>query len=643
MKKFSISALLPVIILYMTFTNSCKSEDNNKLNKKSDTLSLITHVPEWSKNAVWYQIFPERFRNGNKNNDPSKEDIFGTYPDEIPKNWTITPWGTDWYKKDKWFKESHLTNTWDKLQLRRYGGDLQGIINELNYIQNLGITAVYFNPLNDSPSLHKYDPRAWRHIDVNFGPFPEKDKQIIASENPVDPKSWKFTSADSLFLKLIKELHKRNIRIIMDYSWNHTGSEFWAFKDVKINGKKSKYADWYEIKSWDNPETPENEFAYDGWAGVKYLPEIKKDLTSAPNKLPLKGNLHSKTVKQHIFNVAKRWLDPNNDGNPEDGIDGYRLDVAEKLPLEFLREVRKEVRKINPQALIVGEIWWKKWPEELMAPNEYLKGDVFDCIMNYRWYRPARHFFADAPDEMKPSEFVKLLKEKMQNIDASRLQAMMNLLDSHDAPRVSTSLYNNGKYKFRAKPTENPDYKIDKPDEHTRKIQKMLLIHQYTYIGAPHIFYGDEIGMWGADDPDCRKPMLWKDINYEDETHHPLNKERKHNKVEQDTILLNFYKNLIKMRKENPIFIYGSINFILADDENRTLAYNRIFKNDEIIVIFNKSKKQKIISVSTENNGTFQNLLNRNKTFNVTGNKLIINLKSESAIILINIKNMSSI
>jgi len=639
MKKLSLSILFPIVIFYITFTNSCKSKNNDIKNKKNDTVSLITHVPKWAREAVWYQIFPERFRNGDTNNDPTKKDIFGTYPDEIPENWTTTPWGNDWYKKDDWFPESHLQNTWDKLQLRRYGGDLQGVIDELNYLQNLGITAVYYNPLNDSPSLHKYDPRAWRHIDVNFGPNPEKDKEIIASEDPVDPKTWKFSTADSLFLQLIKELHKRDIKLVMDYSWNHTGSEFWAFKDVKKNGKKSKYADWYEIQSWDNPETPENEFSYDGWAGVKYLPEIKKDLTSAPEELPRKGNFHSKTAKQHIFNVTKRWLDPNNDGNPEDGIDGYRLDVAEKLPLGFLREFRKEVRNINPQALIVGEIWWKKWPEELMSPNEYLKGDVFDCIMNYRWYRPARHFFADAPDKMKPSKFVKLLKEKMLGIDTARLQAMMNLTDSHDAPRVSTSLYNNGRYKFRAKPTENPDYKIDKPDEHTRKIQKMLLIHQFTYIGSPHIFYGDEIGMWGADDPDCRKPMVWKDINYEDETHHPLNKERKHNKVEQDTVLLNFYKNLIKMRKENPALIYGSINFILTDDENRTLAYNRIYKNDEIIILFNKSKEQKNISVKAENNGIFQNLLNKNKTITVTGNKLTIILEPETAIILKNIHN----
>ena len=633
MKKLHVFILITGLLSFTFILSNCYTDNNKKTQR--DTVSLISHVPKWAQEAVWYQIFPERFRNGDSKNDPVKKDIYGTYPDEIPEHWSITPWENDWYKKDDWFKESQLQNTWDKLQLRRYGGDLQGVIDELDYINDLGITAIYFNPLNDSPSLHKYDPRAWRHIDVNFGPHPERDKQMIASENPVKPETWKFTSADSLFLKLIKECHNRNIKLVMDYSWNHTGSEFWAFKDLKKNGKKSDYADWYEIKSWDNPETPENEFAYDGWAGVKYLPEIKKDLTSAPEELPRQGNLHSPAAKQHIFNVAKRWLDPNNDGKTEDGIDGYRLDVAEKLPLGFLREFRKEVRAVNPEALIIGEIWWKKWPEELLAPNAYLHGDVFDCIMNYRWYRPARHFFADAPDAMKPSEFVRILKEKMQGIDTSRLQAMMNLVSSHDAPRVSTSLYNNGRYKYQAKPTKNPDYKIDKPDNHTRKIQKMLLIHQYTYIGSPHIFYGDEIGMWGADDPDCRKPMVWKDMKYEDETHHPLpDKKRKRDKIEQDTILLNFYKSLIKMRKENPLLIYGKINFILADDENNILAYSRTNENKEIIVIFNKSEEQKEISLPVKFTGTYRNLLNKKAGFTVKNKTLNLSLPGETALIL---------
>ena len=152
------------------------------------------------------------------------------------------------------------------LQLRRYGGDLQGVLNKLDYLKELGITAIYFNPLNDAPSLHKYDARNFRHIDVTFGPDPRGDMEIIASEIPDDPTTWKWTAADKMFLQVIEEAHKRNIKVVLDYSWNHTGVEFWAWKDVVKNQEQSKYKDWYIINSFDDPATEENEFNYEGVA-----------------------------------------------------------------------------------------------------------------------------------------------------------------------------------------------------------------------------------------------------------------------------------------------------------------------------------------------------------------------------------------
>ena len=424
----------------------------------------------------------------------------------------------------------------------------------------------------------------------------------------------------------------------MDYSFNHTGIDFWAFKDIQEKGEKSKAADWFEIESFDDPSTPENEFSYKGWAGWRYMPEMNKDIIGDPGEMPFEGNLHSEGAKKHIFAVAARWLDPNKDGNLSDGIDGYRLDVAAEVPMGFWVDFRKEVRKINPDAYLVGEIWWKKWPEELMFPHNFLKGNMFDAIMNYRWYRPARHFFADAPDAMKPTEFVEMLKDKIDGIKDGRNSAMMNLVASHDAPRVSTSIYNNGVYKYQVKPYDKPDYKIDKPDEHTRAIQKMLLIHQFTYIGAPHIWYGDEVGMWGADDPDCRKPMVWDDIEYEDETHHPFDKKRKTDKVEQDKDLLNFYKSLIKFRKENIAFKYDDIEFILEDDENNTLAYTRTYNDQEIIVVFNKSKESKLIKIKAFYNGTYQDALNPSQSFESDNNSLEFILQGETAVVLKNQK-----
>jgi glycosidase len=627
--------LTSVFFVFVSLFFSCGSDDTNDLDDDSpDTRIDIAIVPEWSKEAVWYQIFPERFRNGDPKNDPTMNDIKGTFPEQIPNSWHITEWGHDWYKPDDWFAESNLKNKWDNLQLRRYGGDLQGVINKLDYLQDLGINAIYFNPLNDAPSLHKYDPRTWIHIDVNFGPDPDQDKRIIIEESPSNPDTWKFTTADRLFLDLIKECKKRNIRIIMDYSWNHTGKEFWAFKDVRELGLGSLFVDWFDVKQYDDPKTPKNEFEYTGWAGVKFMPEIKKEIYGDPNDIPRQGDIYSESAKNHILNVAKRWLDPNKDGDISDGIDGYRLDVAELLPVDFLREFRIEVRTINPDAYIIGEIWWKKWPEELMAPNAFLQGDMFDAIMNYRWYNSARQFFADAPESIKPSEFVKLLEDKLNGIDINRSQAMMNLISSHDSPRASTSLYNKGKYKYQVKPYDNPNYKIDKPDAYTEKIQKMLLIHQFTYIGAPHIWYGDEVGMWGADDPDTRKPMVWDDIKYEDENTHPFNQPRKVDKVMQDKELLGFYKALIKIRKENPALSHGDLNFILADDDNKILAYNRVYKESEIIVVFNKSNEEKNIVLITEHDGNYTNLLDEKQTILSNKHKISIQVKGEEAIIL---------
>lgn len=614
---------------------SCNSDETNDLADDSpDSRTDIAIVPEWSKEAIWYQIFPERFRNGDPKNDPTIIDIKGTFPEQIPTNWRTTEWGHDWYKPDEWFSQSNLNNKWDNLQLRRYGGDLQGVIDKLDYLQDLGINAIYFNPLNDAPSLHKYDPRTWVHIDVNFGPDPDQDKRIIADESQNDPNTWKFTTADRLFLELIKECKKRKIRIIMDYSWNHTGKEFWAFKEVKEQGEKSMFADWYDINKFDDPNTAANEFDYTGWSGVKFMPEIRKEILGDQTEIPRQGNIYSETAKNHIFNVARRWLDPNKDGDTSDGIDGYRLDVAELLPVDFLREFRIEVRKINPEAYIIGEIWWKKWPEELLTPNAFLQGDMFDAIMNYRWYNCARQFFADAPEALKPSEFVKLLEEKLNGIDFNRSQAMMNLISSHDSPRASTSIYNPGKYKYQVKPYDNPSYKIDKPDAYTRKIQKMLLIHQFTYVGAPHIWYGDEVGMWGADDPDTRKPMVWDDIKYEDEKTHPFNQTRKIDKVQQDKELFKFYKALIKIRKENPALSHGDLHFILADDENKLLAYSRVYKEIEIIAVFNKSKEEKNVVLKTEFGGNYTNLFDEHQTYLSNKHKMTIQINGEEAVIL---------
>ena len=408
------------------------------------------------------------------------------------------------------------------VQLRRYGGDLQGVLDRLDYLQELGVTALFLNPVNDAPSLHKYDARNYQHIDRNFGPDPRGDERPIAAEDPTDTATWNWTAADSLFLELVREVHRRDMRVILDYSWNHTGITFWAWQDVLKRQRASPYADWYAIEAFDDPATPDtNEFRYRGWFGVPWLPEWRK-IGRPDGKTTGRSTAPWSRASESSSSTSPRWLDPNGDGDHSDGVDGFRLDVAEMVPLGFWRDYRRFVRSINPEAYLVGEVWWESWPDRMYDPAPWLQGDVFDAVMNYRWYMPTRSFFSGAPPVLRASAFAASLDSLAIGIPTDHLRVMMNLTASHDSPRFSTSVFNPGRYKYHNSPREDPAYRIERPDERTRRIQELILVQQFTYVGAPHLWNGDEVGMWGADDPDDRKPLVWSDLSYEDESAHPL-------------------------------------------------------------------------------------------------------------------------
>ena len=243
---------------------------------KNEKAPAVDQPPAWAKDVVWYQIFVERFNNGDPSNDPTPETMYAsTNYRQAPDNWSVTPWTHNWYKREEW-TEGLDTDFYGGLGLRRFGGDLQGVLDKIDYLEDLGVTAIYFNPLNDAPSLHKFDARNYHHIDVTFGPDPEGDMELIASEDPLDPATWKWTSADKLFLKLVDEFHKRGIRVIVDFSWNHTGVEFWAWKDIVENQEKSRLKDFYAISHFDDPATEANEFEYEGWLNLSSLPRNQK-------------------------------------------------------------------------------------------------------------------------------------------------------------------------------------------------------------------------------------------------------------------------------------------------------------------------------------------------------------------------------
>lgn len=584
-----------IVLLCGILSMSCN--ESKKEVSKNINMTDFKEAPQWAKEAIWYQIFVERFRSGSEGNKPTLETMKGALIDEVPASWSVTPWGHNWYAPESWTKETKL-DFYRTIQMRRYGGDLQGVMDKIPYLKDLGINAVYFNPLNDAPSLHKYDARSYHHIDVCFGNDRDGDMKLMAEEDPSDPSKWVWTNADKLFVELIQKLHKSGIKVVLDFSWNHTGREFWAFKDIMKNGTESRFKDWYEIKQLDDKLTPENEFDYEGWFGIKSLPELKKiKETEKHQGYAYEGNM-PEVVKQHIFAVCKRWMDPNGDGNPADGIDGMRLDVAEHVPLGFWRDLRKYTRSVNPDFYLVGENWWTKWPDELMDAEPWVRGDVFDAVMHYQWFRPARAYFNQGDDKIDLTSFYKQMEFLFSKYRPGTQHAMMNLVSSHDSERILSALYNTNKYKFHSKPAENPHYKSGKPDAVTYKKLYALLLHQFTFVGSPHIWNGDEMGMWGADDPDNRKPLIWEDIEFDEET--PIAPE--YNQYKDKPVfnkeVFNFYKSMCNLRNNEKALRLGVCEFDKSLLGANILAYKRVLDDDTLVVLINSDGSSKQIEMS---------------------------------------------
>lgn len=560
-------------------------------------------VPQWAKSAVWYQIFPERFRNGDPSNDPQLKDLAGAFPDLPEQPWKVSPWTSDWYERQPWEQwegkqrlfiregETRPSNMLDVVQRRRYGGDLQGILDQLGYLEELGINAIYLNPVFDSPSLHKYDGVSYHHIDPNFGPDPEGDRKLIATEDPGDPKTWVWTAADKLALKLIRECHRRGMRIIFDGVFNHLGYNSWPFADVRRNQQRSPYADWFIVKSWDDPAKG-TKFDYEGWFGFKTLPELREDangLVSGP--------------KNYVFAATRRWMDPDNDGNPADGIDGWRLDVAFCIAHPFWKDWRKEVKRLNPDAYLTAEVI-----EPIAQLKPYLQGDEFDAVMNYNFAFSCADYFVAEKKRIKTTEFDRQLQELRASFAPGVAYVQQNLFSSHDTNRIGSHIANRDGVAFRdwgayfgTSQASNARYDTRKPTADELRAQKLFAIFQMTYVGAPMIYYGDEVGMWGANDPCCRKPMVWADLKYADEVYRiDGSKREKGESVEVNRDLLSHYRKLIQIRRQHPALNLGSFERIAALDEQQVYAFRRRHAGQEILVVLNNSETTQRVSLSQE-------------------------------------------
>ncbi|HLR26389.1 MAG TPA: glycoside hydrolase family 13 protein [Fodinibius sp.] len=528
-------------------------------------------VPGWAKGVVWYQIFPERFRNGDPSNDPTGDRI------DAPEGWQCSSWTADWYERTDW--ERTMGNDFnDGVYLRRYGGDLQGIIDKLDYLQELGVEALYLNPVFDAVSLHKYDTSYYHHIDRFFGPDPKGDQAIMEAENPEDPDSWQWTAADRLFLKLVEEVHNREMRIIIDGVFNHSGTDFWAFRDLKEKQEQSAYRNWYEVNSFRKADDPNSAFEYDSWWDFKTLPEFKH----------INNNL-VEPVKEHIFAITRRWLAP--DGNPDRGVDGWRLDVPEEIGQSFWREWNSLVKSIKPEAYTTGEVWSDNF-------SDWVGKGLFTATMNYQFAETVQNYMID--QSISASNFLETLKQQAASLPEGAPIGMQNLMDSHDTPRLASMVVNPGRpYNKDGKPKYG--FNVRKPDSSERRLQKFIALFQFSYPGAPMIYYGTEAGMWGAGDPDDRKPMVWPDFDYEPEKYDPLGRERPTDDNNFDTALFNWYKKLIWMRQKHPSLRKGKFKAVQYDNHKNTFTFARTLDNAQpILAVFNRSELTQQILIPME-------------------------------------------
>lgn len=509
-------------------------------------------TPDWARSVVWYEIFPERFRNGDPSNDPKEG---------------LRKWTSDW-----WTRAQDGTETGPAMEMgvfgRRYGGDMKGALEKLPYLKELGVGAVWFNPVFQSESLHKYDTQDYRHIDEHFGTLGDWE-QANAKEDLLDPKTWTWTESDKLFLEFVKRAHAVGMRVIVDGVFNHTGTMHPAFQDLKKNGKNSRFADWYEVKNWQP-------FEYEGWGGFGGLPVLKEDA----------NGYVSPTLRKHIKDITRRWMDPNGDGNPEDGVDGWRLDVPNEVSAKFWSEWRAVVKDVNPNAIILGEIW--------DPPAKWLKGDQFDAVMNYQLAKALTRFITNSG---KATTLQQDWSRMLHQVPDQSNYVMMNLMDSHDTDRLASQLNNPGREfdaSNRQQEQKHKTYTSQKPSAEVYQKMKELSAVQFCYVGAPMIYYGDEAGMWGADDPEDRKPMLWKDLE-------PYEKPEE-NHVMDD--VWQHYQKLAAIRNSVEALNTGEYEPLLADDVAHVFAFRRWNEKQNVVIVANDSNEPRELKVPTHHAGS---------------------------------------
>ncbi len=545
-------------------------------------------TPDWMKEAVVYQIFPDRFNNGNTSNDDAKTNARGEEPIEVPESWNSLPDNPRLGEKNMSDIDGGYSGDgiWSN---DFFGGDIKGIQEKLDYLQGLGVNTLYLNPISMAASNHKYDATDYKSLDPMFGTEEE-------------------------FKSFTKELKSRGMHLIVDGVFNHVGDdsiyfdrygkydtvgayEYWEYVYDKMNNEglteetamtkaddyfvksgqvfsEEKWHLWFNIKnSKVDVGTTNERYDYQGWWGYDSLPEFKsltKDeaielgLASASDEFVNKSSeWNNKELVDYIYkdedSVAKQWIDW--------GADGWRLDVANEVDTVFWNDFREVMKEHNEDTLILGEIW--------DDASKYFVGDQYDSVMNYR-------IRAALIDYLKNGNATRLndtLMAVYEDYPEEAFYALMNLMGSHDVARAIYVLGGGVDSEERA---EFSDY--DKALGKQRL--KLAALFEFGYAGAPTIYYGDEASVTGSKDPDCRRTYPWGN---------------------EDESLVSFYEAIGSVRENNKeLFSYGDLTTLYTGAEG-VYVYGRSYEDEHAIVAINPTNTDAKVTIDLKEftgNGT---------------------------------------
>lgn len=559
-------------------------------------------TPDWAKGAVMYQIMVDRFNNGDKSNDVMTNEYAYI--------------GRGVSKVENWMEPPAVDGT-----RQFYGGDLQGVIDKLEYLEKLGVEVIYFNPIFVSPSNHKYDTQDYDYIDPHFGKIVNDNGKLLedGDNNNEHAQRYKVRTTDlanleasnKLFVELVEKAHAHGIKIIIDGVFNHCGSfNKWMDKE-KFYTKNKNYKSGAYI-SKDSPYNlyfkfledrwPDNN-CFEGWWGFDTLP-----------KLNYEG---SKELCDYIIEVGKKWV------SPPYNVDGWRLDVAadlghsQEFNHEFWKKFRKAVKEANPEAIILAEHYGDA--------NSWLQGDQWDTIMNYDGFMDPVTWFLTGVDKHSDNSnpgmrgdagtFKLTMQYQMSRMQNQSLLVAMNELSNHDHSRFLTRT-NRMVGRVGTAGTAAASQDIDEA------IFKQGVVMQMTLPGAPTLYYGDEAGVCGWTDPDNRRTYPWGYENFE---------------------ILEFYRETIAIHRQHKVFKTGSYKPLV--EQRDLLCYGRFDMDNAAFVAINTSNTDKTVSIPTwtlgvEDGESFERLIETSREFYNCGRVKVV---QENDVVTVTVKANSSV